>query len=78
MHIYTMEELCCYFCNNHMIDYTITNQRLYDWLDDELGLSALADELGTVESGSMRWSSSLLTVLVMHPSIRQRLQRFII
>ena len=46
MHIYTMEELCYYFCNNlYLIDYTITNRQLCDWLDDELGLSALADEL---------------------------------
>ena len=40
MRIYTIEELCYYLCNNlYLIDYTIMNRRLCDWLEDELGLA---------------------------------------
>ena len=46
MHIYTIEELCYYFCNNlYLIDYTIINKKLCDWLEEELELDDLAAEL---------------------------------
>ena len=33
MKIYTIEELCYYICNNlYLIDYTIINQQLCDWI----------------------------------------------
>jgi len=55
--IYTIEELCYYLCNNlYLIDYTIMNEQLCVWLEDELGLVKLAGMLrdhirtrGTVE-----------------------------
>ena len=35
--IYTIEELCYYFCNNlYLVDYTIVNRQLCDWLEEEL------------------------------------------
>ena len=44
--IYTIEELCYYLCNNlYLIDYTIMNEQLCKWLDEELGLSALSEQL---------------------------------
>ena len=44
--IYTIEELCYYLCNNlYLIDYTIMNEQLCNWLDEELGLSALSEQL---------------------------------
>ena len=44
--IFTIEELCYYLCNNlYLIDYTIMNEQLCDWLDEELGMEALASEL---------------------------------
>lgn len=44
--IYTIEELCYYLCNNlYLIDYTIVNLQLCDWLEDELELKELADKL---------------------------------
>ncbi len=44
--IYTIEELCFYLCNHlYLIDYTIMNSRLCDWLEEELGLSELAEIL---------------------------------
>ena len=57
MKIYTLEELCYYLCNNlYLVDYTIMNEQLCAWLDDELGLTKLAGHLrdfirtrGTVE-----------------------------
>ena len=46
MRIYTIEELCYYLCNNlYLIDYTIMNRRLCDWLEDELGLTKMAEDL---------------------------------
>ena len=31
--IYSIEELCYYFCNNlYLIDYTIVNERLCRWI----------------------------------------------
>ena len=55
--IFTIEELCYYLCNNlYLIDYTIMNEALCTWLDEELGMADLADQLrdvmrlrGTVE-----------------------------
>jgi len=44
--IYTMEELCYYLCNHlYLIDYTIMNEQLCDWLEEELELRELADNL---------------------------------
>ena len=36
MKIYTIEELCYYICNNlYLIDYTIINHQLCDWIGRE-------------------------------------------
>lgn len=44
--IFTMEELCYYLCNNlYLVDYTIMNHQLCDWLSEELELDELAEEL---------------------------------
>ena len=44
--IYTIEELCYYLCNNlYLIDYTIMNEQLCHWLDSELELNRLAENL---------------------------------
>jgi len=44
--IYTMEELCYYLCNNlYLVDYTIMNDKLCQWVDKELGLEKLAEQL---------------------------------
>lgn len=44
--IYTIEELCYYLCNNlYLIDETIVNEKLCDWLDSQLGLEELAQSL---------------------------------
>ena len=56
--IYTLEELCYYLCNNlYLVDYTIMNEQLCVWLEEDLGLGKLAGTLrefirhrGTVES----------------------------
>ena len=47
--IFTIEELCYYLCNNlYLIDYTIMNEQLCTWLDDELGMNSLAEGLRDV------------------------------
>ena len=44
--IYTIEELCYYLCNHlYLVDYTIMNEKLCDWLEEELELKELADSL---------------------------------
>jgi len=44
--IYTMEELCYYLCKNlYLVDYTIINEQLCEWLQDELEMSELAETL---------------------------------
>ena len=44
--IYTIEELCYYLCNHlYLIDYTIMNEKLCDWLEEELELGSLAENL---------------------------------
>lgn len=44
--IYTIEELCYYLCNHlYLIDYTIMNTQLCDWLEEELELTELAQNL---------------------------------
>lgn len=41
--VYTLEELCYYICNNlYLIDYTVMNEQLCDWLQEELGMKELA------------------------------------
>ncbi len=44
--IFTIEELCYYLCNNlYLIDYTIMNEQLCTWLEEELGMKELAGML---------------------------------
>ncbi len=44
--IYTIEELCFYLHQNiYLIDHTIINEALCDWIRDELGLSRLYRKL---------------------------------
>lgn len=54
--IYTIEELCYYLCNNlYLIDYTLMNDKLCQWLRKELELPKLADDLHEIldEQGSI-------------------------
>ncbi|MDO4312549.1 MAG: hypothetical protein Q4C52_05645 [Eubacteriales bacterium] len=69
MHIYTIEELCYYFCNNlYLVDYTIVNRKLCDWLDDELELYELAAQLRSQLEQNASIEQFLLTIL-SHASI---------
>jgi tetratricopeptide (TPR) repeat protein len=44
--IYTLEELCYYLCNNlYLVDYTIMNEQLCRWLEEELEMKELSDKL---------------------------------
>ncbi len=68
-HIYTIEELCYYFCNNlYLVDYTIVNRQLCDWLEDELELYELTNELRWQLEQSASAEQFILTVL-SHASI---------
>ena len=62
--IYTIEELCYYVCNNlYLIDYTIMNRQLCEWLDSELDMTALADKLGDELSKNCSEEQFVLTLL---------------
>ncbi len=42
----TIEELCYYLCNNvHLVDNTIMNEQFCGWIEEELGLLGLANNL---------------------------------
>lgn len=44
--IYSIEELCYYLCNNlYLIDYTIMNEKICEWLSVELDMQELGKEL---------------------------------
>lgn len=62
--IFTIEELCYYLCNNlYLIDYTIMNEQLCAWLDEELGLSELAGRLRDVIRTNGSIEKYVLTIL---------------
>lgn len=47
--IYSIEELCYYLCHNlYLIDQTIMNEELYEWIQEELGLSGLSGRLRAI------------------------------
>lgn len=44
--IYTQEELCYYICNfPYLVDYTLVNKKLCDWIEEELDKEKLAKQL---------------------------------
>jgi len=62
--IYTLEELCYYLCNHlYLIDYTIMNDTLCDWVDEELELCDLAEELRNVMEKNGSVEQFVLTIL---------------
>ena len=67
--IYTIEELCYYMCNHlYLIDYTIMNEKLCDWLEEELELKELADNLrqSILQNGS---AEQFVVTILAHSSI---------
>ena len=67
--IYTLEELCYYMCNHlYLIDYTIMNEKLCDWLAEELELNELADNLrqSIAQNGS---AEQFVVAILAHSSI---------
>lgn len=64
VHIYTIEELCYYFCNNlYLVDYTIINKQLCEWLDEELELYDLSKELINLLDQNASNEQFVLTIL---------------
>lgn len=64
LHIYTIEELCYYFCNNlYLIDYTLINRQLCDWIEEELELFELAEKLKEQLEQNAPMEQFVLTVL---------------
>lgn len=64
MKIYTIEELCYYLCNNlYLIDHTIMNRQLCEWIGTELELEALADTLSGELAKNCTEEKFVLTIL---------------
>ena len=64
MKIYTIEELCYYICNNlYLIDYTIINQQLCDWIGRELDMEELSEHLREELRKNCSMEQFILTIL---------------
>ena len=62
--IYTIEELCYYLCNHlYLVDYTIMNEKLCDWLNEELELSELSDNLRGMLEQNASMEQFIVTIL---------------
>ncbi len=62
--IYTMEELCYYLCNYlYLVDDTIVNEQLCDWIDRELELVGLAEKLRRHIEGYSSQEQFVMTIL---------------
>ena len=62
--IYTIEELCYYLCNHlYLVDYTIMNEKLCDWLKEELELIELSDTLKNMLEQSVSMEQFVMTIL---------------
>lgn len=62
--IYTIEELVFYLCNHiYLIDYTIMNEHLCDWLEEELELNELADNLRSLLEQNGTMEQFVVTIL---------------
>ena len=62
--IYTIEELCYYLCNHlYLIDYTIMNEKLCDWLEEELELIELAEQLRCMLEQESSMEQFVMTIL---------------
>ena len=67
--IYSIEELCYFLCNHlYLIDHTIMNEQLCDWLEEELELTELAGSLRQLleQYGSMQ---QFVVTILAHSSI---------
>ncbi len=62
--IYTIEELCYYLCNHlYLVDYTIMNEKLCDWLDEELKLNELSEKLRDMLHQNATTEQFIMTIL---------------
>lgn len=62
--IYTLEELCYYICNNlYLIDYTVMNEQLCDWIEEELGMKEMAYTLKSAIKRHGAVEQFVLTIL---------------
>ena len=62
--IYTIEELCYYLCNHlYLVDYTIMNEKLCDWLEEELELQELSANLRDMLVQNASMEQFIVTIL---------------
>ena len=64
MPVYTIEELCYYICNYlYLVDDTLINRQLCDWLSEELQMETLARELKCILRKHGPFEKLILTIL---------------
>ena len=62
--IYTLEELCYYISNNlYLIDYTVMNEQLCDWIAEELDMKDMAYTLKSAIKRHGAVEQFVLTIL---------------
>lgn len=62
--IYTIEELCYYLCNHlYLLDHTIVNDVLCDWLENELEMKTLAEDLRALLKQNSSVEQFVITIL---------------
>jgi len=62
--LYSIEELCYYFIEKiYLLDYDMIGQELVDWIREECGLTALADELDVYVRKRMSVAAFVTTIL---------------
>lgn len=64
IHLYSMEELAYYLYKNiYLIDERIIEEKLYSWLEKELGLEKLAEKLRNGTSTGIHVYNQVMTIL---------------
>ena len=62
--IYTIEELCYYLCNHlYLVDYSIMNEKLCDWLEEELELTELSHNIRSMIEQNATMEQLIVTIL---------------
>ena len=62
--IFTIEELCYYLCNNlYLIDYTIMNEQLCTWLEEEIGSSELARRIRNGKESGTNFQNLVISIV---------------
>lgn len=64
IHLYSIEELAYYLYENiYLVDESMIGEKLYEWIDKELGMSALAEKLQSGQGTGNHVYNQVMTIL---------------